>query len=132
MQYVSYAIGFTLCNVVTFARSLSPSATWRLQNILCSTPMCTVTIIHVKVLICSDVRVLRRNIKIAVLGVTTCRNYHVNTKCLRKSKINLYQIALTRGTVIRSVQQILMQNLYRVIKNDCRGFNNLSYTIYLR
>jgi len=22
--------------------------------------------------------------------------------------------------------------LYRVIRNDCRGFNNLSYTIYLR
>ena len=23
-------------------------------------------------------------------------------------------------------------NIYRVIKNDCRGFNNLSYTIHLR
>ena len=23
------------------------------------------------------------------------------------------------------------QNLYRVIKNDCRGFNNLPYTIHL-
>jgi len=23
-------------------------------------------------------------------------------------------------------------NLHRVIKNDCRGFNNLSYTIHLR
>jgi hypothetical protein len=22
--------------------------------------------------------------------------------------------------------------MYRVIKNDCRGFNNLSYTIHLR
>ena len=26
----------------------------------------------------------------------------------------------------------LMMAIYRVIKNDCRGFNNLSYTIHLR
>jgi len=24
------------------------------------------------------------------------------------------------------------ENIYRVIQNDCRGFNNLSYTIHLR
>jgi len=26
----------------------------------------------------------------------------------------------------------LSSEIYRVIRNDCRGFNNLSYTIYLR
>jgi len=26
----------------------------------------------------------------------------------------------------------LLGNIYRVIQNDCRGFNNLSYTIHLR
>ena len=25
-----------------------------------------------------------------------------------------------------------MEHMYRVIRNDCRGFNNLSYTIHLR
>jgi len=27
---------------------------------------------------------------------------------------------------------ILKDGKYRVIRNDCRGFNNLSYTIHLR
>jgi len=26
----------------------------------------------------------------------------------------------------------IIYNIYRVIRNDCRGFNNLSYTIHLR
>ena len=26
----------------------------------------------------------------------------------------------------------IVREIYRVIKNDCRGFNNLSYTIHLR
>jgi len=25
----------------------------------------------------------------------------------------------------------LLESIYRVIQNDCRGFNNLSYTIHL-
>jgi hypothetical protein len=27
---------------------------------------------------------------------------------------------------------VMIQDLYRVIQNDCQGFNNLSYTIHLR
>jgi len=31
-----------------------------------------------------------------------------------------------------SVEKRFETNTYRVIQNDCRGFNNLSYTIHLR
>jgi len=36
-------------------------------------------------------------------------------------------------TEVESVYCVVRtESLYRAIKNDCRGFNNLSYTIYLR
>jgi len=46
-----------------------------------------------------------------------------------------------RTIVLRSINRVVstvktkyrqMRQIYRVIRNDCWGFNNLSYTIYLR
>jgi hypothetical protein len=37
----------------------------------------------------------------------------------------------TESEVITEQDQAIYTK-YRVIKNDCRGFNNLSYTIHLR
>jgi len=34
------------------------------------------------------------------------------------------------GKIVSSVTRA--QQIYRVIQNDCRGFNNLPYTIHLR
>ena len=33
-----------------------------------------------------------------------------------------------QGTIIKAIMKLT----YRVIRNGCRGFNNLSYTIHLR
>ena len=42
------------------------------------------------------------------------------------------QSAITTGLAAGTVPRLDDVNNYRVIKNDCRGFNNLSYTIHLR
>ena len=37
-----------------------------------------------------------------------------------------------RECLQRGTNFVFKSEKYRVIKNDCRGFNNLSYTIHLR
>ena len=41
----------------------------------------------------------------------------------------IYFNALKKGAVRHCESSV---SIYRVIQNDCRGFNNLSYTIHLR
>ena len=46
----------------------------------------------------------------------------------------------SNGIIILGIENVKMMiqvtckvySIYRVIKNDCQGFNNLSYTIHLR
>ena len=56
----------------------------------------------------------------------------------------LHTVTYTRGRIdtidspddehlaARNMYRIEKKNIYRVIRNECRGFNNFSYTIHLR
>ena len=51
-----------------------------------------------------------------------------STPCL-----GLYHNAVVIQPVLYEAKFVVSKKLkYRVIKNDCRGFNNLSHTIHLR
>ena len=43
-----------------------------------------------------------------------------------------HRILILKCRLPRSGNEVGAKNIYRVIKNDCRGFNNLSYTVHLR
>ena len=51
---------------------------------------------------------------------------------LRTAKTHMLQVFDTRYIWWKIYVLVRVFCMYRVIQNDCRGFNNLSYTIHLR
>ena len=41
-------------------------------------------------------------------------------------------LEVEKGIKVYSSTTLVFKNIYRVIRNDCRSFNNLSYTVHLR
>ena len=50
-------------------------------------------------------------------------------QCSRSRRLSTARII---NAVHKDIMTIRQTEIYRVIQNDCRGFNNLSYTIHLR
>jgi len=65
-----------------------------------------------------------------------CRNSNHEVLIIHPVTSSLYRLTFRRKDtnvyVIRVSFYYLNTRLYRAILNDCRGFNNLSYTIHLR
>ena len=57
---------------------------------------------------------------------------HACTRLSLTSSLPLLDYLKAYVIYIRDDRKELNSNKYRVIQNDCRGFNNLSYTIPLR
>ena len=100
--------------------------------------------------------IYRRNRKVLPLGITALRpqsHFHLGTLYIKNMSSFCVQILCNirrrfhemRKNELRfnsflnlDIQQWILCVIpgvsvkYRVIKNDCRGFNNLSYTIHLR
>jgi len=56
--------------------------------------------------------------------------HHSPISCYYDMQIPLFYLSYRSTQII--IRHFKFAQLYRVIKNDCRGFNNLSYTIHLR
>ena len=64
--------------------------------------------------------------------LTTCHTQYTRDRSICIFLFNRTTLRVFVTYLIACVSVTLLNKKYRVIRNDCRDFNNLSYTIHLR
>ena len=86
--------------------------------------------------VCTSVVLLNKKntglFEMIVWVLTTCHKQYTWDRSICIFLFNRTTLQVFVTYLIACISVVLLNKKYRVIRNDCRGFNNLSYTIHLK